>query len=199
MPKVVQDYRNTAKKRILDSSTKLFYERGYNNASMDDIAKDIGVTKGTLYLYFKSKEEILDETCRINISIMENIMGRIDNNNFISSIRKFFEEELNQPDHIKFYWVFALSELNINPKVNKIIKESYANYKLYITKIINQIKDTGILPAEINSANLAMIFIAFHNGIMISTLQGMNKADAISMFSLGVELILKGANSRVDH
>lgn len=199
MPKVVQDYRNTAKKRILDSSTKLFYERGYNNASMDDIAKDIGVTKGTLYLYFKSKEEILDETCRINISIMENIMGRIDNNNFISSIRKFFEEELNQPDHIKFYWVFALSELNINPKVNNIIKESYAKYKLYITKIINQIKDAGILPAEINSADLAMIFIAFHNGIMISTLQGMNKADAISMFSLGVELILKGANSRVDH
>ena len=199
MPKVVQDYRNTAKKRILDSSTKLFYERGYNNASMDDIAKDIGVTKGTLYLYFKNKEEILDETCRINISIMENTMGRIDNNNFISSIRKFFEEELNQPDHIKFYWVFALSELNINPKVNKIIKESYANYKLYITKIINQIKDAGILPAEINPADLAMIFIAFHNGIMISTLQGMNKADAISMFSLGVELILKGANSRVDH
>lgn len=199
MPKVVQDYRNTAKKRILDSSTKLFYERGYNNASMDDIAKDIGVTKGTLYLYFKSKEEILDETCRINISIMENIMGRIDNNNFISSIRKFFEEELNQPDHIKFYWVFALSELNINPKVNNIIKESYAKYKLYITKIINQIKDAGILPAEINSADLAMIFIAFHNGIMISTLQGMDKKDALSMFSLGVELILKGANSRVDH
>lgn len=199
MPKVVQDYRNTAKKRILDSSTKLFYERGYNNASMDDIAKDIGVTKGTLYLYFKSKEEILDETCRINISIMENIMGRIDNNNFISSIRKFFEEELNQPDHIKFYWVFALSELNINPKVNNIIKESYAKYKLYITKIINQIKDAGILPAEINSADLAMIFISFHNGIMISTLQGMDKKDALSMFSLGVELILKGANSRVDH
>lgn len=49
---------NKTKRAIFESSIKVFSISGYNGATMDDIAADAGVAKGTLYYHFKSKEEI---------------------------------------------------------------------------------------------------------------------------------------------
>lgn len=43
---------------ILDSAEKLFFDKGYENVSMADIATEIELARSTLYLYFKNKEEI---------------------------------------------------------------------------------------------------------------------------------------------
>ena len=44
---------------ILDVSSKLFRERGYDRTTLDDVAAELSVTKPSLYYYFRSKEEIL--------------------------------------------------------------------------------------------------------------------------------------------
>jgi AcrR family transcriptional regulator len=43
---------------IIDAAEKLFFSRGFDNVSMEDIAKEVELGKGTLYLYFKSKDSI---------------------------------------------------------------------------------------------------------------------------------------------
>lgn len=48
------------KNEILDVAEKLFGERGYDATSTNDILKEIGIARGTLYYHFKSKEDILD-------------------------------------------------------------------------------------------------------------------------------------------
>ncbi len=48
------------KNEILDVAEQLFAEKGFDNASTNDIIKRIGIARGTLYHHFKSKEEILD-------------------------------------------------------------------------------------------------------------------------------------------
>jgi AcrR family transcriptional regulator len=48
------------KARILNTAEKLFSEKGYDGARVDDIAKRAGVNKALIYYYFKSKDEILD-------------------------------------------------------------------------------------------------------------------------------------------
>ena len=48
------------KNEILDVAGKLFGEKGYDATSTNDILKEIGIAKGTLYYHFKSKEDILD-------------------------------------------------------------------------------------------------------------------------------------------
>lgn len=59
MPKVVPGYREQAQKRILDAASREFAEKGYRNTTMDDIARRIGVSKGAVYQYFKSKEALV--------------------------------------------------------------------------------------------------------------------------------------------
>jgi AcrR family transcriptional regulator len=51
--------------QILDGARRLFLAQGFDAASMGDIAKSAGVSKGTLYVYFDSKEELFAELCRI--------------------------------------------------------------------------------------------------------------------------------------
>lgn len=48
------------KNEILDVAEELFAQKGYDNASTNDIIAKIGIARGTLYHHFDSKEEILD-------------------------------------------------------------------------------------------------------------------------------------------
>src|SRR5882757_10827669 len=50
---------DSAKRRqIVEGARQIFLARGFDAASMGDIAKAAGVSKGTLYVYFKNKEEL---------------------------------------------------------------------------------------------------------------------------------------------
>ncbi|MCK4967158.1 TetR/AcrR family transcriptional regulator [bacterium] len=55
-------YKNTVKsdkrERIMESGMLLFAKNGYHNVSMDDVARKAQVAKGTVYLYFVSKEDL---------------------------------------------------------------------------------------------------------------------------------------------
>jgi AcrR family transcriptional regulator len=52
---------------ILDGALKVFAEKGYAGARMDDIARRAGVTKGTIYLYFENKEAVFKTLVRDSI------------------------------------------------------------------------------------------------------------------------------------
>ncbi len=71
--------RNTAVREdtrdvILDASHRLLVRYGYRKMTMDDIAKEAGIGKGTIYLYFRSKEEVaLSCADRFTISVQEEL------------------------------------------------------------------------------------------------------------------------------
>ncbi len=47
------------RERILEAAERLFVERGIGNASLGDIAAESGVSRGTLYYYYKAKEDLI--------------------------------------------------------------------------------------------------------------------------------------------
>jgi AcrR family transcriptional regulator len=53
--------RDTRREQILNAAAKLFVTQGYDNASVDEVAREAGLSKGSIYWYFKSKLEILFE------------------------------------------------------------------------------------------------------------------------------------------
>lgn len=48
------------KNEIIDTASRLFVSKGYEQCSVNDILTEIGIAKGTFYHYFKSKEDVLD-------------------------------------------------------------------------------------------------------------------------------------------
>ncbi len=58
MPKLSEDKKLERKKKILDAALSEFSEKGYSATSVDDIINRADISKGLIYTYFKSKEEI---------------------------------------------------------------------------------------------------------------------------------------------
>ncbi len=67
MPKVFPEYREEAKNRIIKQSVKFFSEKGYYKTKMAEIAECLGVSKGAIYQYFKSKEELFLEVIKFYV------------------------------------------------------------------------------------------------------------------------------------
>lgn len=55
---ITNEAKETLRILLLDAALEEFFERGYSSTRMDDVAKRAGVSKGTVYLYFDSKNEL---------------------------------------------------------------------------------------------------------------------------------------------
>ena len=81
---------NKTKKAIINGSIKIFSECGYNGASVDDIASTSGVAKGTLYYYFKSKQEIFNFIMDEGLSVLASEIKKVEELN-LDSLSKLKE------------------------------------------------------------------------------------------------------------
>src|SRR5437762_10674921 len=77
------------RERILDAAVKVFAAEGFYNAKVAQIAHEAGVADGTIYLYFKSKDDLL-------ISLFEDRMEGINAN-----LRNALEAATNAADRLR--------------------------------------------------------------------------------------------------
>jgi AcrR family transcriptional regulator len=61
---LTDEERETRVRKVLDAALDVFIEHGFAAAKLDDVARRAGVAKGTLYLYFASKEALFEELIR---------------------------------------------------------------------------------------------------------------------------------------
>jgi AcrR family transcriptional regulator len=120
---------------IMDAAEQLFFMNGVERTTMDDIAKESELSKGTLYLYFKSKEEIHWAITQRGIkALTKKIEKELDPNaNAIESLIKignmfieFTDDEKTVASSMIFFQGADLSKLNL-PKdqiENVFTKES---------------------------------------------------------------------------
>src|SRR6058998_3928348 len=60
MPVQLDSMRDSAKpQQIVDAAIRVFARNGYYNSRVSDIAREAGIASGTIYLYFRTKDEIL--------------------------------------------------------------------------------------------------------------------------------------------
>lgn len=98
------------RKKIYQAALKVFSEDGFHQATMNKIATLSGVAKGTVYEYFKSKEELLDQLLEERY---EEIVERI------SAICGRGDDILEQTREMIEFWVGFIDE---NPQVYRLIQ-----------------------------------------------------------------------------
>lgn len=78
----VPKFRRRAEARpdeVLDAALELFVERGFSNTRVDDVARRAGLSKGAVYLYFPSKEALLEGLVRrAVVPIADSALGFLD-------------------------------------------------------------------------------------------------------------------------
>lgn len=66
------------RQRIIDAADSLFYRRGYNQTSFQDISDATGIPRGNFYYYFKTKDEILDAVVNMRIEELTALLNRCE-------------------------------------------------------------------------------------------------------------------------
>lgn len=130
-PEQFEGIREEKKKLIMDAALELFANEGYHSTSISKIAKAAGISKGLMYNYFSSKEELLEH---IFHDIMGKVMNMLDPNqdDIISKkeaedfFDRFFDVLIQNPNEWKLFyqlsiqkevWEFLMKE-NMNQQVN---------------------------------------------------------------------------------
>ena len=119
------------KEKILQSALKLFATQGIDKTSTAQITKDVGIASGTLFVHFKTKQELID-TLYLNIK-KEAMNGLEDLINPKVSVEKNIKNVLKKliEHYTKHYHEFIFMELVENdPQVSK--KAIQKAQKLYI-------------------------------------------------------------------
>ncbi|MFK7932841.1 MAG: TetR/AcrR family transcriptional regulator [Saprospiraceae bacterium] len=73
--------RRQREMEIRETALELFAQRGYLNTSISDIARAVGMSKGLLYNYFKSKDQLLESVLKNAFQMSESIMEPMTDNN----------------------------------------------------------------------------------------------------------------------
>ncbi|MFN3844792.1 MAG: TetR/AcrR family transcriptional regulator [Paracoccaceae bacterium] len=84
---------------ILDSARRAFSEKGFDGASMQDIARKAGMSVGNFYRYFPSKAAIVEALIALDMAGMEQDFAAILlHPNPIEALRRTIEQKISQPD-----------------------------------------------------------------------------------------------------
>ncbi|MFW6182018.1 MAG: TetR/AcrR family transcriptional regulator [Spirochaetota bacterium] len=70
-----EDKREMRRREIMKATLRVFSEKGYSPMVLDDVAREAGIAKGTLYLYFKDKEDLFHSTI---MSVIEEYAGILE-------------------------------------------------------------------------------------------------------------------------
>ncbi len=142
MPKIVDHDRY--RKELLSKCFKLFAQRGYGSLTMRQVAKEIGVSTGTLYHYFPSKEELFVQlieeiteqdifraTNEIETEGLETIEERVlALSQFIAKNEDYFYQQT-----LLFINFFQQPELE-QKQLLEAVKSSYKRYQEEVTKFL---------------------------------------------------------------
>jgi len=175
MPKVVPAYREEAKSRILDAAIKVFAEKGYHEATMDDIAKRLGVSKGAIYLYFSSKEDLFEAMCKTAPQAFKEILFSSfgDEANPIQSATQFFDKMLKLSASNPGLSFEILAEASRNPSLKRILKQNHEEYERVLTSFLAEGRKRKIVGDNLNIRPLANALIALWNGLETLLISGL--------------------------
>jgi len=167
MPKVVPEYKEEAKSRILDAANKVFAEKGYHEATMDDIAKRLGVSKGAIYLYFSSKEDLFEAMCKTAPQAFKEILYSSfgDEANPIQSATQFFDKMLKLSASNPGLSFEILSEASRNPGLKRILRQNHEEYERVLTGFLAEGRKRKIVGDNLDIRPLANALIALWNGL----------------------------------
>jgi transcriptional regulator, tetR family len=134
--------KNQKRKKILDKAWELFRKNGYEETKVEDITRELGVSKGSFYTYFKTKDEVLYE--------------------ILERIKKENEERINKinvnQEPSKILEDYVISKMNYIVKLLNNMKISSINRNLSNSKLKNFFEELKKVSIEFIKKNIVEKF-----------------------------------------
>lgn len=175
-PIVSEEYKEKKRQEILHSAHACFAKKGFEASTVDDIVAHSGISKGAIYNYFKSKDEIYlalmdGQTNESGTKFTKAISKRetaLDKLNYL--IDAYLNNDPNDEenkDHALVHFEFRLYSTR-KPDLKKALTERYKSFFVnLLVGIIKEGQSTGEFKKEIVPVMYADIFWAMVNGVTL--------------------------------
>lgn len=183
-------------KQITEAATKVFAEQGFDKARMDDIASEANLSKGTLYLYFKSKD-----------AIISHLLDRLFEREF-SDLRMLAEADLPASKKVIRFTNAIIADLKNWTRLipimyeflgrlfrQNVVQQAFKKYMRSYLEITIPIFQEGIDAGEFhaeNAENVAITFGAIIEGTILLWVYDKESVDLEKHIKAGVDLLMKG-------
>ncbi|MDC3415710.1 TetR/AcrR family transcriptional regulator [Aquibacillus salsiterrae] len=181
--------------QIIDAAVKVIAENGYHASQVSKIAKQAGVADGTIYLYFKNKEDIL-------VSLFQEKMG-----DFISKIEKAIEKETDAIEKLRLLISMHFNQLaedhhlaivtqlelrqsskELRLKINEVLK----GYFIMIDQVVSAGIDQGLFQSDLNNKMVRQMIFGTLDEIVTNWIMKDHKYDLVQQVDEVLELIVNG-------
>jgi len=137
--------KNRWKSEIIKVAVSAFKQKGYHGTTMDDIARKLQITKGSLYYYFKNKEAILFDCHMASLDIVEKAIERVEDSGFSPSeklhtwVYTYIVEMMDE----LLASVLLLEEESLSPHLLEQVIERRDRTELFLRKTLSEGMETG--------------------------------------------------------
>jgi len=181
--------------QILEAAVKVFARQGFHQSTVAQIAKEAGVADGTIYLYFKNKDDILVQFFSFRAKqVFESFREEVDRAESSSDklrnlVRRHLAEFQRDRDGAVVYQV----ETHQNSRLAEAqIKEMSKMYRDLISEIVEQGQQEGAIRKDLYVGLVKRFIIGAVDEVINTWLHSNGEYDLVSMADPLVELFIKG-------
>jgi len=144
------DVSEERRTQILEAAMAVFAQKGFNQARMDDIAQEAGLSKGALYLYYKSKDAIISAILQFFFSrAIKKLQGFLESEEQLSVREQLLR--LNQYYIAEMKWMVSLLPLSFEfyavaarqRTVRQFLKQYFKDYREVLADLVQRGIDRG--------------------------------------------------------
>jgi AcrR family transcriptional regulator len=170
------DLRDLKARAIVEAAALVFSERGLRSARMADVAERAGIGKGTVYEYFRSKEDLfLAVFDAFGVGMLDDLLAQLEPHPSSASayLRRFCDamlEALQQvlyiyPLTMEFWSAAATSELK--DRLMGEFRKTYASYRRVLASVIRQGKSAGEFATHVDPDHMAAALVGAFDALFL--------------------------------
>jgi AcrR family transcriptional regulator len=194
-----EDVSEERKEQILDAATEVFAQKGFDHARMDDIVEETGLSKGALYWYFKSKDDIIfgimDRLFRLEFKALEELKD--DDSSASESLEQFTDLAIKDINRMMRFMPITYEFLALafrNKLVQKAIKQYMNSYVSILDPMIQRGVDSGEFK-EVNPREVSAAVGAIIEGTMLLWVYDRSLIDPEKNIRSSIHLLLEGVKA----
>ena len=183
------------KVHIIKTAGELFFRLGIRSVSIDDICRELGMSKKTFYVYFSSKDELIEQLLETNIAHMEQKMQTtLESGDFSAILRKFTHWISAEKEDVRKVPQLVYDLKKYYPRqYNDFQRHSFETQQHYIEQFIERGMESGLVRANINKEYTSHLFAKIYTDAMRDFELIESKGHNLSQFSrVATDILMRG-------